>query len=198
MGYLSLLLGVVFAASALAKLAEPKAFEDYLWPLARARSKPLARAAVTVEAALAVVLAIAAIEASARTWAAIASAGFLLVATCWHAVVLARTDLADCRCFGRLAEPAARVDRAWQPALLALRNAALLALSVAIGGGTPALALAAVASVALAIAVGLALSARRYRATLASERHPDVDSYAPTMRVLAAHTWWLEGRPRPF
>jgi len=196
--YISVALACLYAVSATAKRTELRALERYLLPVFAARAKLVSRAAVLAEVVLAAGLIVGAVVPSLRAIGGVASAAFIATATGCHALVLAHTEVARCQCFGRVSQHTGRVDRAWHPPLFALRNGILLAVSVIIAGGSTLFAAAAAAASALAVGAGLTVSIRRQRAILARDRHPALESYAPAMRILAAHTWWLEGRPRPF
>lgn len=194
----SAVLGLIFAAAATAKWRDRRRLEAYLRPVVSRCTTALARGVVAGELMVAGLLGLAAAEPSLRPLAAEVSATFLVLATGVHAVRLSGRETPTCHCFGRLSAPSDRIDASWRPALFALRNGALVGLS-ADAGGWPVSAGASVASLILALIAGaLIVSTIRERALLAREVHPTAELYGPRMRTLMAHTWWVNGHPRPF
>jgi len=193
-----LLLAGAFTLAAAVKWHDRQEFERYLRPLAARHAARLARIVVIVEAALAVALASALIIGTVRSIAASVALVFLLGATVAHGVRLAGREPPTCQCFGRLSDSTERVDPSWHPAFFGLRNGALAAISASVAGWSAAGTGAAAGVIALIVAFALLISIARERALLAQEVHPLSEHYGRGMRTLLAHTWWVNGRPRPF
>src|SRR5205823_3654278 len=101
-------------------------------------------------------------------------------ATSFHAVLLARSRSTRCRCFGRLSSLRERSERAWEPAIVGLRNGTLVVASSSLAGLSLQAAAAASAVVELMLVLGLAESIRRQRAESNSLR----TVLAPTIATL--------------
>lgn len=195
---LSALLAATYVVALLGKTRDRGQFERYLSNLAGNRARSLAMLTLIVEAALAVGLAVAVAETGLRRPAGIASVGFLLVATGLHCAILARTRQVTCNCFGRATGAAERIETAWVPALVGLRNAVLVAASAVLAGASTQVIATVVGVIVLALALGLVTSIRAEHRVLKMDPHPSLADYGPTLRILQAHSWWLNGRPRPF
>jgi hypothetical protein len=194
---LPLLLSIVYALSCLGKLRSPASLERYLDPLARGRSRLLARLVLLTESMLVVALAASSAIEPVRPWAGGASAAFLVLASAFHAVLIGQGRPARCHCFGDLPSTRRQVDAAWRPALFALRNGVLVAASAAVAGLAGA-AIVASGVVALAIAAGLIASIAGERSNMRREQHPLTTVLAPEFLHLQAHTCWVNGHPRAF
>lgn len=193
-----LVLVALYSWAVISKVRHMATFEDYLRPTLGHSSGLLARATLVAEG-----LIIAAIVTSFGlpplvTGAAIASALFLILVSAVYAGLLMQGASAGCQCFGRHpVKSDVRVE--WRPALLALRNWALIALSLSLVLDVSARTayLGGITAVAL-VAVGLVGGCVRERRRLRLTVHPLTSAYATEMKYLQAHSWWVNGRPRPF
>lgn len=197
---LSLAIGVTYAVAFGTKARGRTAFARYLAPVLGTRAERAASVALAAESALALGFGVAGIGmGNPLTWAGIASAVFVYAATCVYSALLVAGNSARCRCFG--VSPSTRLfnsDAQWAAAVVALRNAALVAaslLAVRIDL-LPSIALAA-GPATIVLAALCASIAREHRLILAAE-HPLASEWAPLAAELQAHTWWVNGHPRAF
>lgn len=194
----SLLLALVFTGSVAGKWRDRGRFEEYLKPLVGRRASTVRDLTMASELGLAAMLSLAVSEPTLLPFAGGASAVFLLVATAVQAALLVRRGAPTCRCFGRLSNVRGRLDGSWHPALFALRNAILMAVSITAAEADVVIALPAAAAIVGVTAFGLISSVRAERRLIAREIHPLTNVYGTGMRTLMAHLWWVNGRPRPF
>lgn len=188
----------LYGWAAISKTRHLAAFEDYLRPTMRRATFVLARATLVAEG-----LIVAAIAASfgvpvLTPGAGIASALFLVLVSAVYAGLLARSASAECQCFGQHAmKHDATVE--WRPGLLAIRNWALIALSLSLVHELSAkTSYLGGISAAILVGIGLAGGYVRERRQLKLSPHPLTSEYAPDMKYLQAHSWWVNGQPRPF
>jgi hypothetical protein len=194
---LTAILATIYGVAAATKVASQRGIAEYLRPLAPEGAPTLARLGIGAELGLALTLGAATADSSFRLVGGWLSAVFLSTATAIYAMLLTRRGEAQCHCFGDLGR-AERRDASWSPALLAFRNAALMALSFTVAGAGQPLVMIATAATLLAVVVGLSLSIRRERKSIAAAVHPLATWYGPKTRMLQPHTWWVNGHPRPF
>lgn len=193
----ALVLAAVYAAAVIAKRQSRRRFADYVRPLTR-HGTALYVTTVVLELALVMLLCSAAAAPSTRGIAGDLSIAFLLTATATHAALLARRAPTTCHCFGRISASSRRLDPAWQPALFALRNGTLAALSLVLAHASPGEIGAAAMAIAALVALGLLAGIMRERALMRRDTHPTAELYGPGMRTLMAHIWWVDGHPRAF
>jgi hypothetical protein len=191
-------LALIYAFAGVGKLKHLSSFELYIAPVMSRSAGRAARAAISVEGGLALLLAVAAPLDGIRAWAGAVSAAFVVVATAIYGALLVAGEDGSCRCFGGPSRDL--VQEEWQPSLLTARNWALVVLSIIIVPGSTAeaafLAGAVIAAlVATALITGIVVLKR---SNAGRERHLAALGHGRDVRVLQAHTWWLNGRPRPF
>jgi hypothetical protein len=193
---ISLGLAAVYTLSFVGKRGERQRVEDYLRPVAGHLTRVLARLVLIVEGVLCLAFLAATVIVPAASWLAMASILFVMSATAFHAGLLARRQSARCRCFGELRSADAAVDDAWRPALLWLRNGAIVLLSAALLDANPALPVGLVAGVAVIIASGLLTSIIGEHVRIWQSVHPLMHAYARQVTELQAQSWWVNGHPR--
>lgn len=191
-------LAAAFAIAAVTKHRDSDQFRRYLAPIFGRGSRILAHITVCTEVILAVGCGLATITPEYRAWIGWMSVMFVSAASIVHLGLIARTDAAECRCFGRLTGATDGIDRMWLPAIFTMRNAGLLAAGLVLTQVPSPGILAGVMLLVLLAMAALILSTRRNRALLSAPIHPRVRDLAGTMATLQAHSWWVNGRPRPF
>jgi hypothetical protein len=194
---LAVALAAVYILAIIGKIRDPHALQEYVQPLAGHFSRILVKVTLVIELTLAAGLLAAVMENSVAKAAGVTSAVFLVTATVFHAMLLARSRLTRCHCFGRLSFPD-QVDAAWEPVIVGLRNGGLVGASAIIAGLSLDGVVIATAVVGFVLILGLLESVRRQRLLLHATSHPLRAVLGPTMATLQAHSWWVEGRPRRF
>ncbi|MFC4857223.1 MauE/DoxX family redox-associated membrane protein [Actinophytocola glycyrrhizae] len=153
------LLGGVFALSAMSKLYSRTAFADFTAATARltgaraARARLLAVAAVVAEVAIVFALIVPALAG----WGFAAGVGLLVVLTAAIVRSLRSGQGAPCRCFGASSSPLGTQHVARNAVLAAF---GVLGIAAGMGEGTSSLDVGLACVVAFAALVGVALTAR--------------------------------------
>lgn len=191
------LLAAVYAVASIGKARDRTGFREYLRHLMGRASIVVVWMTLGLEASLAFSLVGSSIYAPLAAFAGAGSALLLLAGTGVHAAMLSRGGGGACHCFGRISAESERLDSSWRPALIAARNAALVALSLAVAGTSLQLGVITTSLPLALIMAGLLGSIRHERALLRLARHPSTEAF-PAVRMLQAHTWWVDGHPRDF
>jgi hypothetical protein len=191
-------LALAYATALVAKRRSRGAFEQYVASVTPVLANLLVAITFGIEAALALGLAIGTLATGVSRVAGIASGCFLVVATAFHGVRIVRGGSPSCQCFGGMSPNAETSHDAWLPALFAMRNAALIAISMWVAQAPWMWAAGSASLVAAIIVVSLLLSVRKERVAMRAAIHPRSGQFAPTLATLQAHSWWVNGHPREF
>ena len=189
----------VFGFAAASKARSRDEFAEYLGPPLVGRLAELTVAAVLVAEGMAfIICALAvALKAPFTTLCGICTTAFVISVTAGYGGLLATGSAPACHCFSQRRDPKETPTDVVAPAIVALRNAAIVGLGLAVWGPPIPVTLSALGLPALLTAVALVASIRRERGQLGQLDNAKVRALTPQIGRLQAHTWWLDGFPKP-